>query len=311
MLIFENPIAAEDREPLRDFFESYEYECSASSFSSLYMWRDINKFSWEIIGDYLCIEGLSHLELESGQETHFMMAPMTRTGEYDPASLEETIRLAREKFERAGHPFTIRLVPEHMLDMMRQAAPFMEFREDRPNFDYIYETDRLSKFRGRNLHGKKNHLNYFLKNYQYEIEDIRPEMTDEIMAFIAEFNGRKNIPPEEMRFLLMEEEAMVDLLRNADTLDMLGCVIRIDGKIEAMAFGGWFGKDTIVEHIEKANTNYRGLYQLVLSTFCEKAKERARFINREEDMGLENLREMKLSYHPYKLLHKYIGETVR
>ena len=64
-----------------------------------------------------------------------------------------------------------------------------------------------------------------------------------------------------------------------------------------------------MEHIEKANTEYRGLYQQVLSEFCSRLSGRAEYINREEDMDLDNLRQMKLSYKPVKLLDKYIGET--
>ncbi len=309
MGIFANKISIDDKERLAGYFDSFRYLCSGTSFSSLYMWRNVNEFTWEIIGDYLCIEGLSHLELEEDREVHFMMPPMTETGSYDEEALAETIRLAREKFERAGVPFTIRLVPGHMLEMIRRASPGMTFEEDRPNYDYIYETDSFLEYRGRKLHSKKNHLNYFLKNYDWQLESLRPEMTDEIMAFIRRFNRDKDIPPEEMKFLIMEEDAMEDALRSMDRLGCIGCIIRIDGKIEALAFGGWLGNDTIVEHIEKANHRFRGLYQLVLREFSRMALDRgAGFINREEDMDLDNLRKMKSSYHPCLLLDKYIGE---
>lgn len=306
--IFENRIAAEDRERLRNYFGSYGYLCSGTSFSSLYMWRDINRFTWEIIGDYLCIEGLSHLELEQDEEVHFMMPPMTRTGAYDEASLARTVEAARRKFEEAGVRFTVRLVPGHMLDMMRRACPGMTFSEDRPNYDYIYETADFLEFRGRKLHSKKNHLNHFLKNHEWEAEPVRPEMTDEIMEFIRAFNAKKDIPEEEMKFLLMEETAMEDAIRNMDAIGCTGCVIRIGGRIEALAFGARLGDDTVVEHIEKANREYNGLYQLVLREFCRMVSRGAKYINREEDMGLGNLRQMKLSYHPCLLLDKYIGE---
>ncbi|MDO4394236.1 MAG: phosphatidylglycerol lysyltransferase domain-containing protein [Bacillota bacterium] len=308
MGIFKNHIKSEDKEILRDFFDSYDYMCSGASFSSLYMWRNINEFTWEIIGDYLCIEGLSHLELENGEQVHFMMPPMTATGHYESVKLKETIEKAREIFEKAGKSFTVRLVPEHMLDMMKAASPFMTYAEDRPNFDYIYETKKLMTFGGRALHSKKNHLNYFRKTYEYECVDLRPEMTDNIMEFIRRFNAAKDIPESEMKFLRMEEEAMEDVFRNIDELGCVGCAVLIDGSIEAIALGGLLGQDTVVEHIEKANTAFRGLYQQVLSEFCSRVKDRVEFINREEDMDLDNLREMKLSYKPVKLLKKYIGE---
>ena len=28
------------------------------------MWRDSNEFNWQVIGDYLCLAGISYLEIE-------------------------------------------------------------------------------------------------------------------------------------------------------------------------------------------------------------------------------------------------------
>lgn len=307
MGIFENKIKEDDREPLWDYFNSFEYGGSGQSFTSLYMWRDINEFTWQIVGDYLCVEGLSHLELETGEEVHFMMTPMTATGTYDPVKLRETIYECKRIFEAKGHDFTMRLIPGHMLDIIKAACPEMEIVDDRPNYDYVYRTEKLKTYAGRKLHSKKNHLNYFKKTYQYEYAELTPDMTDEVMDFIRAFNEHKELPPEEMRLLKLEEDAMEDVFRKMETLGYRGCVILIDGKIEALAVGGMLGSNTIVEHIEKANTQYRGLYQLVLSEFCQKVAGDIEFINREEDMDLMNLREMKLSYKPEVLLDKYIG----
>ena len=66
MYIFDNKISIENREILEEYLNGYEYKTSGLSFSAMYMWRNINEFSWDIIGDYMCITGISHLELEEG-----------------------------------------------------------------------------------------------------------------------------------------------------------------------------------------------------------------------------------------------------
>ena len=84
-------------------------------------------------------------------------------------------------------------------------------------------------------------------------------------------------------------------------------MILIDGKIESIAIGGRLGDDTIIEHVEKANVDYRGLYQTILNEFCKDIASSAKYLNREEDMDIANLRKAKLSYNPVVLLEKYIG----
>ena len=307
MYIFDNRITIENRNILEEYLNGFEYGTSGLSFSAQYMWRDINQFSWEIIGDYMCISGVSHLELEEGIELPFLFPPLTRTGEYDKESLRRTILEVRDLFESKGHPFSLRLVPFHIMEIIKEAVPEMKWEDDRPNYDYIYRTKDLIELAGRDFHKKKNHLNYFKKTYQYEYVRMTSDMADEAMQFIAEFNARKDVPEHEMELLKMEEEAMEDVFRNIEAVGYEAGAIRIDGKIEAIAVGGRLGTKMITEHVEKANVEYRGLYQAINNEFCKHVASWAKYINREEDMGIPNLRKAKLSYRPCKLLEKYIG----
>jgi hypothetical protein len=307
MYMFDNKISIDNREILDEYLNGYEYKTSGLSFSSLYMWRNINKFNWDIIGDYMCMVGMSHLELEDGIELPFMFPPLTRTGEYDKDSLRETIFKAKEVFDKAGQPFSLRLVPVHLMEIIKEACPEMSFKDDRPNYDYVYLTKDLMELKGRAFHSKKNHLNYFKKTYDYEYIKMTSDMADDAMRFIAEFNARKDVPTHEMALLKMEEEAMEDVFKNIEKVGYSAGAIIIDNKIEAIAIGGQLGKNTITEHVEKANINFRGLYQAINNEFCTNIASRVKYINREEDMGIANLRKAKLSYKPYKLLEKYIG----
>ncbi len=78
MFMLENHITIEERPVLEEYLGGFEYGTSGMSFTSLYMWRNINDFSWQIIGDYLCIAGLSHLELD--KEEPFLFPPLTKPG---------------------------------------------------------------------------------------------------------------------------------------------------------------------------------------------------------------------------------------
>ena len=307
MYMFDNRITIQNRPVLEEYLNGFEYKTSGLSFSAMYMWRDSNMFSWDIMGEYMCVAGISHLELEEGIILPFLFPPLTRTGAYDKDELRRSIFLAREHFEKAGQPFSLRLVPVHLVEIIREAVPELKWQDDRPNYDYIYLTQDLIDLKGRDFHKKKNHLNYFKKTYDYEYIEMGSDMAEEAMEFIAEFNSRKEVPAHEMEMLKMEERAMEDVFHNIEAVNYSAGAIRIDGKIEAIAIGGQLGGNMITEHVEKANVNFRGLYQAINNEFCKNVASRAKYINREEDMGIPNLRKAKLSYRPCKLLEKYIA----
>ena len=133
----------------------------------------------------------------------------------------------------------------------------------------------------------------------------RPRLETEKSVVIEEFNQRKEIPAHEMEMLKMEAEAMDDVFRNLEAVGYEAGAIRIGGKIEAVAVGGHLGTKMITEHVEKANVEYRGLYQAINNEFCKHVAGWAKYINREEDMGLEGLRKAKLSYLPHHMQEKY------
>ena len=305
MYIFEGRITLEDRELLESFLKGFDYKTSDISYTSLFMWREINQFSWEQIGDYLCIAGSGYLDTVEGDP--FMFPPLTRTGEYEPESLRRTILEAKGRFEEQGKPFIMMLVPFHMLDILSAAMPDeLGYEADRPNYDYLYDTKDLIELKGRAYHKKKNHLNYFHANYEYEYGAMTPDMTDDAMEFIREFNERKGLEdPRERMLLEFEERAMRDVFLNLDTVGYLSGVIRIGGRIEALSVGGRIGTKTVIVHVEKANTEYRGLYQAINNEFCKAMASNVKRINREEDMGIPGLRKAKLSYKPVKFSEKY------
>lgn len=306
MSILKNEITIESRDILQEYLSSYEYRTSGLSFSSLYMWRNENEFSWEIMGDYLVIAGLSHLEVDAHE--YFLFPPLTKTGSYEPEGLRHAIYTAKEKFAASGSKFSIRLMAGHMIKEIEAACPDeMEFIQDRPNFDYLYLKQDLIDLKGRNYHSKKNHLNYFLNNYEYEYVPLTSDMLDTVMLFLKEFNERKDVLPHEKEWLLMEEIAMKDVMISLETLGYIAGAILIDGKVEAFSIGGRLGQNTVTVHVEKANSSIRGLYQAINNEFCKHLSEDIIYVNREEDMGIENLRKAKLSYKPVELVEKYIA----
>lgn len=90
-----------------------------------------------------------------------------------------------------------------------------------------------------------------------------------------------------------------------EELDSVGGCIFVDGQMAAFTFGAKINDTTFDVCVEKADTNYDGIYAVINRDFVRSLPPNFIFINREEDLGITGLRQAKLSYHPSILLHKY------
>ena len=170
--------------------------------------------------------------------------------------------------------------------------------------DYVGDSFYLS---GRALHKKKNHMNYFLKTYDYTVKDITPDMTEEVMSFVTSHKIEKDAEGEELESLHAEEDAIRRYLAHTEEEDVYSVAIYIGGELVAIALGERLNHNTAAEHFEKAEDDYRGLYQVICSEFCKRLPEEIVYVIREEDMGLENLRKAKEALRPDHKEVKYGG----
>ena len=97
------------------------------------------------------------------------------------------------------------------------------------------------------------------------------------------------------------------MLDNFDYLGLKGGLICVNGNIAAFTIGEQLTKDTFVVHVEKARTDIHGAYTIINQQFVENEMSEFTYVNREEDLGIENLRKAKMSYHPDILLEKSVA----
>ncbi len=84
--------------------------------------------------------------------------------------------------------------------------------------------------------------------------------------------------------------------------------MRANGQPVAFTMGEKLCSDTYVVHFEKAMADVEGAFQMVNREFVRfilSKHPEIVYINREDDMGSENLRKAKKSYYPEFLVEKY------
>ena len=159
---------------------------------------------------------------------------------------------------------------------------------------------------GRKFHRKKNHLNAFRKENPYAVylpitEEIIPKCRAELDIW-SEAHKRAN--PDD-QFIGYEQAAIHEIFDHFDAFKLKGGAILIDGKVAAFTFGEKLNSDTAVIHVEKADSNIRGIYTAINQSFVEHEWWDMIYINREEDIGIEGLRKAKKSYRPIKMIEKF------
>lgn len=299
-----NNITLEDRALMNEYFKGYDYRGASFTFLANYVWREMYCLSWEVIEGYFC---MSAGRCDAGERDVVMAVPMTRNGEYDSESLKRCIEICKEKFNAAGVEFALGAIPGHMVEIIENALPgVFEAEHIRDLDEYVYLKEKLITLSGRALHKKKNHLNFFLRSFDYESKPLSKDMQKDILELTARIKEYKEMDPDEVDDLEGEYDAIVEMLDHLEDPDVYSVAIFIKGHLEAFAIGERLSETMAVEHFEKANGAYRGLYQLVCREFCMALPEEIELVNREEDMGLPNLRQAKEALKPEYMEEKFL-----
>ena len=271
----------------------YYFGLSRQTDSSLNL---VNVIEWNaLVSYYKCEHDGCLILLCHYNDCYYMSMPI---GAKEKAIAE--IKWVKELFEKAQETLYLANVTQEYLDALKlNFSP--EIKEDRNNFDYIYELDSFRTFGGKKLQKKRNHLNKFYNLYasRYEFEMIDRHNFQELYPYVNNFKS------EDM-MLEYEKEGILEILDHFEELNVLGGLIKIDGQIEAYLLTSVLNDDTVQENVEKANHEFPGLPQALIKEFFSRNYLNYHYVNREEDMGHENLRQSKLSYFPTCFVEKYM-----
>lgn len=174
---------------------------------------------------------------------------------------------------------------------------------NRDAFDYVYRTEDLISLSGKKYQAKRNHISYFLRNFNWQYEKIDASNIPECIAMSEKWLVSN---PHEFQQELEDELKIIKrTFEKYDELSYRGGLIRVDGEVIAYTMGEALSDEVFCTHIEKAFGDIRGAYPMINNAFAKNELTSFRYINREDDVGKENLRKAKLSYHPAYLHEKY------
>lgn len=294
-----HPPRLEDKPWVDRLLAQADYRGCDYNFTNLFVWRQA--YHMEIAQ----VEGFLVIHLCGRMGCSYMF----------PAGTGDTggvIRALEADAAERGAPLRLVCLTPRQVEQMEASFPgeFL-FDEDRDGFDYLYEIGRLADLGGKKLHAKRNHINRFIENNPgWTYEAITPASLAECLEMDKAWYARslQREGREEARDLGDEGVALRLAMEHYQALALEGGLIRVDGKVVAFTMGDRLSSDTYDVHFEKAYGEIQGAYAIINREFARWVRSRypeIKYLNREDDMGVEGLRKAKESYYPDLMVEKH------
>lgn len=292
-----HPMDLSDLELITDYAEKYNQFSCEFSFSNLYLWNDIYHYkvsfynSWLIIIDPVC---------------DYILMPMGEN-----INIADLAKLSG-KLRENGFSGDISNIPPAIIEAHPQLSLHYDIESYKGGTEYIYLTEKLFTLSGKKLRKKKNHISQFVRQYpNYQVKDMKPEVYADCLDMVK---NRLAASEYVSKTLKQENIAIQKAFESFDLIPLEGIAIytgtreatnekkkkneREESKLVAFAVYSRLNKDVFTIHFEKADYSYRGSAQVINWETARLLKDRCKYINREQDLGLEGLRRAKLSYDP-------------
>ncbi len=260
-------------------------------------------------GDMFCERGKYLYILRSNlctEKERIYLFPMGDTSDIQKIkkAIEEILKDAHEY----GTTVQFETVTKKAKDLILNLFPDRfkaEYRRDLS--EYLYSFNKLANLPGKKLKQKRYDAKRFTQKYegQYDIQKISSKHIESIRKF-QKYWIEEKMGGIENTELKIENDAVNIGLDNFELLNLSGIVAFINGELKGYTCGVAITPLVYDAIFEKGDINIPNIYRILNRDTVRLCCEKFKYINREEDLGIEGLRKSKLFYQPDIILEKYI-----
>jgi Fe-S-cluster containining protein len=315
-------------------------QLSTRSFANIYIWSDLFNILWKIIGDSLCVF------YEYKDEFNMLLPPIPHPslrGVSPPKVAGRRTHMGTScnqttAFLKAGCPHRMAARDEGPFDKGRieniakeeiDALKSCGIKIYKNTDEYIYLAEDIAQLKGNKFASHRAALNHFVKNNKFIYRPFKIDDIDDCLSlYIRWANQRKRkmgtVPTQTVNIHegtvpIFQDKVYAQLLDDSfyagrkammdyEELGLIGRIVEIENKICAYTFAFKMAADTYCVVFETTDTSIKGLSQFVFSRLAQElCGLGAKYLNAMDDSGLENLRRVKLSWRPHKIISNYIG----
>jgi len=219
---------------------------------------------------------------------------------------ETLLEFAKEK----GLKPVLKLIPEHSIKDLDTKR--FKVKEDQDNFDYIYYIENLATLKGNKYQTHRNLINQFLKKYQnwkVDIVDINKDKHKNALLNLykkwLENKCGSSTPGEEHLSEFLSFQKLLSI-ENTEKYNLTCCAVYVEDEMVGFIINEHVGNHNII-HFEKAQINYRGAYPFLMQQNAKILENlNLKYLNFEQDLGIEALKFTKNKFRPSHFLKKYL-----
>jgi len=167
--------------------------------------------------------------------------------------------------------------------------------------DYVYTAESLVSLSGKVLSKKKNLVSQFIRAYpDYYVQPITENDCSEITTFCNMWATSHDLKDE---YLEVEMQAISIIMQHWALFPAQGVKLYANGTLCAFAVWSPQNSEMASVHFEKCDVAFKGAGQMINWVTAKNIVATGyEFINREQDMGLQGIRQAKRSYNPVKMI---------
>ncbi len=287
-------LTSADKKIFRRFLIKEPPTLSARVFEYIYASQALYEIRWAVLKGKLCVFFRDRIGC-------FMHLPPAG-GSQDPAVVDEAFRIM-DRYNANRDLSRIENVEEADIGFFRQAG----FRCYRKSCDYVYARDALAGLAGNRFKSKRSSCNYFTGHYPFSYVRYSEAYRKACLALYEEWKQARQERSTDPLYRGMLDDngrCLAFLLKRFRKLDAQGRLILINGAVKAFTFGARLNHDTYCILYEVTDLGVKGIAQFIFRRFSQEL-ETFTYINVMDDSGLENLKAVKISYRPLRLIPAY------
>jgi hypothetical protein len=231
-----------------------------------------------------------------------------------PGSIDAPLSAAMELLRRWNGDSSVSRV-ENVSAQLAQNFERLGYRLTPKEPDYLYRATDLAALAGDRYKSQRALCNRFEREQSCEVDSYQLGDREGCRALLGDWSRQKQAEGLESfgEMLLADAESVHEVLwSHAPVLQIIGMVVRIQGRICAYTFGYWLTDRTFCVLLEVADRTLPGLAQFLFRETCRMALSKgADSINTMDDAGLPGLRASKQAYHPAQLIPNFVASPAR